>query len=96
MLKGKNILWGSALYLGSIYLLYGSKQTTYKDQDEVKSANPLIRIRETGSGEDHVRRTRAQQWKAYADTKQYKKAFSKDATKAEEAKSEFMKLEYVR
>ena len=45
MLKGKNILWGTALYLGTIYALYQNKKVTYKDQTELEASNPRIKIR---------------------------------------------------
>ena len=34
----KNAAYGTALYLAAIFALYGSKATTYRDEDSLKAA----------------------------------------------------------
>ena len=45
MLKGKNILWGTALYLGAIWGLYNQKKITFKDKAELEQAVGRIGVR---------------------------------------------------
>ena len=45
MLKGKNILWGTALYLGAIWGLYNQKKITFKDKAELEQAVGQIAVR---------------------------------------------------
>ena len=36
-MKGKNILYGTALYLAAIYAVYGTKAVVYKDEDALRA-----------------------------------------------------------
>ena len=95
MLKGMHIVWGSVLYLGSIYALYGSKRTTFEDAKEIEKGVPMIKIRRDNPSGDNVLAARVQQWRTFEQTPQYAKSY-KDKAKQEEAKSSFMKREYLR
>ena len=35
-MKGKNILYGTALYLATIFAVYGTKAVTYQDEDTIQ------------------------------------------------------------
>ena len=35
-MNGKNVLIGTALYLATIFVVYGQKAVTYKDEDQVR------------------------------------------------------------
>ena len=36
-MSGKNIFYGTVLYLSTIFALYGTKSVTYKDNDAIAS-----------------------------------------------------------
>ena len=52
MLKGKNILWGTALYLGAIWGLYNQKKITFKDKAELEQAVGNIGVRKVATKEN--------------------------------------------
>ena len=91
MLKGKNILAGTALYLAAIWALYDQKKVTFKDQKELEAQVSMVGIRKaTGKDKKKIEGVRAQRWEAFQGTKGY---VEKDQA---EFGKKFVKLEYVR
>ena len=37
-MKMMNVAYGTALYLAAIFAMYGTKATTFKDEDNIKQA----------------------------------------------------------
>ena len=93
MLKGKNILYGSGLYLAAIWALYNQKKVTYKDQKELEASVPMIGGRKSiGGQKDAILRERAAKWGQFKKSKQ----FAEDPKSFEEFGAKFVKLGYVR
>ena len=91
MLKGKNILAGTALYLAAIWALYDQKKVTFKDQKELEAKVGMVAIRKaTGKDKKKIEGVRARRWEAFQGTKGY---VEKDQA---EFGKKFVKLEYVR
>ena len=91
MLKGTNILYGTALYLAAIWALYDQKKVTFKDQKELEAKVGMVAIRKaTGKDKKKIAGVRAQQWEAFKATKRFA---DKDQSEFEK---KFVKLEYVR
>ena len=72
MLKGKNILAGTALYLGAIWALYSQKKITFKDKEELEQVVASIGVRKGAKGnKTAIARIRGEQWTQFAKTKQF-------------------------
>ena len=42
-MKMVNVAYGTALYLAAIFAMYGTKATTYKDEDNLKQAMARVK-----------------------------------------------------
>lgn len=72
MLKGKNILAGTALYLGAIWALYSQKKITFKDKDELEKIVASIGVRKGAKGnKTAISRIRGERWGQFTQTKQF-------------------------
>ena len=94
MLKGKNILWGTALYLGAIWGLYDMKKITFKDKKELETIVERINLRKQLKGKkDGIKSFRAGEWAKFEQTDVYKEGKAKDF---EDQKKAYLKLGYAR
>jgi hypothetical protein len=66
MLSGKNILWGTALYLGTIWALYDMKKITFKDKEELEAQVTGIGLRKTTKGKEAFTRVRTARYEEFA------------------------------
>ena len=75
MLKGKNILAGTALYLGAIWALYNQKKVTFKDKTELEAVVQTIGERKRFAGsktsKQDIQKARGVIWDRFEKTKQY-------------------------
>ena len=92
MLKGKNILYGSGLYLAAIWALYNQKKVTYKDQKELEASVPLMATPKSTKGKDAFTAFRGREWQKFQGTEKYKA----DPKSFEEFGKSYVKLGYVR
>ena len=94
MLKGKNILFGTALYLAAIWGLYDQKKITFKDQKELEGTVTMVAVRkQIGSNKASIKEQRGRMWGAFEQTEKFKAGKAEDFT---EQQKKFVKLEYVR
>ncbi len=93
MLSGKNILWGTALYLGTIWALYDMKKITFKDKEELEAQVAGIGLRKTTKGKEAFARVRGVAFKEF-EAGPTGQAMTK--TGREEFGKKFVKLGYVR
>ena len=72
MLKGKNILAGTALYLGAIWALYSQKKITFENKEELEKIVGTIGVRKGAKGnKTAIARIRGEEWDRFAKTKQF-------------------------
>ena len=72
MLKGKNILAGTALYLGAIWALYSQKKITFENKEELEKIVGTIGTRKRLKGnKSEIARHRGEEWGRFAKTKQF-------------------------
>ena len=93
MLKGKNILYGSGLYLAAIWALYNQKKVTYKDQKELEDQVPMIAGRKSiGKSKSGISQYRQRAWATFQQSKQFKE----DPKSFEDFQKSYVKLGYAR
>ncbi len=94
MLSGKNILYGTALYLAAIWGLYEQKKITFKDQKELEATVTMVGIRKrVGSSKKDIAQQRATMWGEFEKTSKFASGKAEDFG---EQQKKFVKLEYVR